>query len=96
MQDIATLQVFGLESLATHDVNRKLREEIIPAMMKTSKFNPNKFGIDKVEDLDESNPEWRAIDKTIGELAELEAKGADVYYSTFSSLKRFPFFNEQS
>lgn len=96
LQDIATLQVFGLESLATHDVNRKLREEIIPAMMKTSKFNPNKFGIDKVEDIDESNPEWNAIDKTIGELAELEAKGADVYYSTFSSLKRFPFFNEEA
>lgn len=95
-QDLATLQIFALESLSTHDVNRKLREEIIPAMLKTQKFNPMKFGIEKIEDIDETNPEWESIDKTIGELAELEAKGADVYYSTFASLKRFPFFNEEA
>ena len=95
-QDLAILQIFALESLSTHDVNRKLREEIIPAMLKTQKFNPMKFGIDKIEDIDETNPEWGSVDKTIGELAELEAKGADVYYSTFAPLKRFPFFNEEA
>ncbi len=92
-EDMAVLQIYMLECLSTQDVNKKLHDEIIPAMLKGRKFNPFDFGAGKIEDINELNPEWKTLDKTMGELAQLEAQGADVYYTTFSSLKRFDFFN---
>ena len=91
--DMQNLQKLIIESLSTHEVDRKLREEIIPDMLKSHNFNPEKFGIDSLEEISESNPEWKNFEQQVGKLAELEAAGADIYYSTFSTLKRYPFFN---
>lgn len=91
--DMQNLQKLIIESLSTHEVDRKMREEIIPAMLKSHNFNPEKFGIDSLEEISESNPEWKNFEQQVGKLAELEAAGADIYYSTFSTLKRHPFFN---
>lgn len=91
--DMQNLQKLIIESLSTHEVDRKMREEIIPAMLKSHNFNPEKFGIDSLEEISESNPEWKNFEQQVGKLAELEAAGADIYYSTFSTLKRYPFFN---
>ena len=91
--DMQNLQKLIIESLSTHEVDRKMREEIIPAMLKSHNFNTEKFGIDSLEEISESNPDWKNFEKQVGKLAELEAAGADIYYSTFSTLKRYPFFN---
>ena len=91
--NMQNLQKLIIESLSTHEVDRKMREEIIPAMLKSHNFNPEKFGIDSLEEISESNPEWKNFEQQVGKLAELEAAGADIYYSTFSTLKRYPFFN---
>ena len=91
--DMQNLQKLIIEILSTHEVDRKMREEIIPAMLKSHNFNPEKFGIDSLEEISESNPEWKNFEQQVGKLAELEAAGADIYYSTFSTLKRYPFFN---
>lgn len=91
--DMQNLQKLIIESLSTHEVDRKMREEIIPAMLKSHNFNPEKFGIDSLEEISESNPEWKNFEQQVGKLAKLEAAGADIYYSTFSTLKRYPFFN---
>lgn len=91
--DMQNLQKLIIESLSTHEVDRKMREEIIPAMLKSHNFNPEKFGIDSLEEISKSNPEWKNFEQQVGKLAELEAAGADIYYSTFSTLKRYPFFN---
>lgn len=91
--DMQNLQKLIIESLSTHEVDRKMREEIIPAILKSHNFNPEKFGIDSLEEISESNPEWKNFEQQVGKLAELEAAGADIYYSTFSTLKRYPFFN---
>ena len=89
--DMQNLQKLIIESLSTHEVDRKMREEIIPAMLKSHNFNPEKFGIDSLEEISESNPEWKNFEQQVGKLAELEAAGADIYYSTFSTLKRYRF-----
>lgn len=70
-----------------------MREEIIPEMMKNPKLNLE--GLD--EDAEDHNPEWEEwIDRSgitdkLRELGELQMSGADVYMSTFSQLKQFPF-----
>ena len=75
-----------------------MREEIIPEMMKNPKLNLE--GLD--EDAEDHNPEWEEwIDRSgitdkLRELGELQMSGADVYMSTFSQLKQFPFFRKIS
>ena len=54
------------------------------------------------EDAEDHNPEWEEwIDRSgitdkLRELGELQMSGADVYMSTFSQLKQFPFFRKIS
>lgn len=87
-----------LRSQETEKIDKKMREEIIPEMMKNPKLNLE--GLD--EDAEDHNPEWEEwIDRSgitdkLRELGELQMSGADVYMSTFSQLKQFPFFRKIS
>ena len=53
-------------------------------------------------DFSEKNPEWKkeledsGLGKKLQEYSNLQMEGADVFHSTFSSLKSFPFFSEIS
>ncbi len=99
---IETTQIQLLRSRETQKIDRKMREEIIPAMMKNPNIGSNKMGIDLIKEIEdeEQNPEWKAwiekdkIKDKIEEMTKWQIEGADVYMSTFSQLKRFPFFNE--
>ncbi|MBC8593791.1 hypothetical protein H8744_11135 [Oscillospiraceae bacterium N12] len=91
-----------LLSQETEKIDRKMREEIIPEMLKNVTSMRNmKFGFEESdEEKDDRNPDWGNIfensplsDK-LREMNELQLEGADVYMSTFSQLKRFPFFQE--
>lgn len=80
----------------TDAINRKMTEEILPEMMKMAKAGQNP-SIKTDDDLDEHNPEWEMaaksnISKKLEELSELQQEGADVFLSTFSGLKTYPFF----
>lgn len=87
----------------TDKITRKMQEEILPEVMKISPLIKDKLDNDnllKSDEFDEENPEWQElIDKSgasekLRELNELQMEGADVYMSTFSMLKSFPFFYE--
>ena len=85
-------------SADTEEIDRKMREEIIPGLMKNPKLRrmPNI----KKEDLsaDDINPEWEqwmhesGLEESMREITEWQMEGADVNMSTFSQLKRYPFF----
>lgn len=97
---IETVQIQLLYCRETVKIDRKMREEIIPAMLKNPNFNKEKLGIDIINDSDDDkNPEWEKwiessnIKKKLEELSKWQDEGADLYISTFSQLKRFPFFN---
>lgn len=98
VERIRTIQIALLMCRETQKIDRKMREEIIPTML----HNP-KLGNMMIEDMerDDQNPDWEQWnnndfkDKII-EMTELQMEGADVYMSTFSSLKGYPFFREVS
>lgn len=101
---LQTIQIQLLRCRETQKIDRKMREEIIPAMMKNPKLN-EKFSIDilsEIEKDEDKNPEWAQwiekdeIKGKIEEMAKWQFEGADVYMSTFSQLKSFPFFGEIS
>lgn len=92
------IQIIG--TTETDQISKKLNEEIFPELMKLRpKIDENFMNMDE---WGEVNPDWQdmidasGVSDKIEELAEMEMNGADVYMSTFSMLKSFPFFNEFS
>lgn len=104
--DMMTNIIFQIIGTAdTEEITRKMREEILPEVMKISPMLKDKLEADnltKADEWDEENPQWQDILEQSGvsdklqELSELQLEGADVYMSTFSILKNFSFFNEIS
>lgn len=102
---LQTIQIQLLRCRETQKIDRKMREEIIPAMMKNPNLHNEKFSIDimsEIEKDEDKNPEWaKWIEKDeikgkIEEMAKWQFEGADIYMSTFSQLKSFPFFGEMT
>lgn len=94
-----------IATLDTEKISKKLREEILPEILKISPMLKDKIDAEnllKSDEWEEGNPEWQdlldesGISDKLKELTELQMEGADVYMSTFSMLKNFPFFNEFS
>jgi len=87
----------------TERISKKLQEEILPEMMKVAPKLREKIDLEnlmKSDDPDEKNPEWQDILEDSGiadklkEFSDLQMEGSDVYMSTFSMLKNYPFFQE--
>ncbi len=94
-----------IQAHETEKITKKLTEEIIPEMMKLSpiigkKINPEEWMSES--GFEDKNPAWQKIIEESGlqdklqEFSELQLGGADVFHSTFSNLKNYPFFNEMS
>ena len=94
------VQISFLISRETEKIDKKMREEILPQMMKSPHLNNPDLKINEIDlsELEEQNPEWEKdinqISEHIRELSELQMEGADTYMSTFSQLKNYPFFRE--
>ena len=104
-QDMATIQLLLARSRNTDNVMRKVREDLMPGIMSMSPDLMKKIK-DKNTPLDiselEENPEWQdmlensGISKKFEEFSEMQLEGNDVFISTFSHLKSFPFFRTLS
>lgn len=90
-------------SRETESITRKMREELIPEILKITPQITDKLNLlDMASDMegDGMNPEWQdmlskgKLGKQIEEFNELQQEGADIMHSTFVHLKSFPFFNE--
>lgn len=88
-------------TLDTERISNKMKDEVIPEIMKLRPDIMNRMkGMSAEFDPEsvENNPEWQEIlDKSgitrkLEELAEMQSDGADVMMVTFSQLKKFPFF----
>ena len=102
-KNLQTIQMQLLMTRETSKIEKKMREEIIPEMMKTAKqMNNPKFRFDETEDAEDRNPEWEEwMDKSgitdkIKEMGEWQMEGGDIYMGSFAQLKVYPFFNKIS
>ena len=93
-------QLLFLLSRETEKIDKKMREEILPEIMKNSQLTSPDLKINEIDlkELEEKNPEWESsinkMNDRLRELGELQMEGADTYMSTFSQLKNYPFFRE--
>ncbi len=101
--DVRLVFLQFIRSRDTERINRRMNEELIPQMMKlrpdiTRRLN-DMTSMSDMDDLAE-NPEWQELlDKSgitdkIKELTKMQEEGGDVFMSTFSNLKSFPFFSD--
>lgn len=99
------LRTVFLELIRTRDterITRKLRDEVVPGMMKMKPKIQKGFLTDiDLNDI-EANPEWESLLNETGladqlkELNELQQEGGDVMMGTFAHLKSFPFFYDMA
>lgn len=104
-KNLAMVYLQLIRTCDTERVSRKMQDELLPEMMKLrpdirSKFNLDSSSID-LNSIDE-NVEWQEMLENSGlvdkmkELNELQQDGSDVFMSTFSHLKSYPFFSAVS
>ena len=104
--DVWSIQVQLARSRNTENVKERVRNDLIPNIMK---MRPDI--IDKLKDKDsqiidlsdiEANPEWQewldqsGITRRIEEFNAMQMEGSDVFIATFAHLKTFPFFKTLS
>lgn len=94
-----------IRSRETEQISKKIKEEILPEMMKFNNLAGRKLNMEELmgeSEFSEKNPEWQkeleesGLGKKLQEYSNLQMEGADVFHSTFSGLKSFPFFSEMS
>lgn len=103
--DMLRLQLQLLMSLETKNIERNMREEILPDVMREASRWKSGKGLDleklALQDADlGTNPDWlrdenvEKIERKMKELTDLHARGADIFIGSFSVAKqRFPFFD---
>jgi hypothetical protein len=58
--NLFTIQMQLLITRETSKIDKKMREEIIPEILKNTKYLKNsKFNFEEMDDMDEQNPEWK-------------------------------------
>lgn len=103
-QNLERVIIQLIRSRETEKIQNKIRDEIIPEMIKISPNLKNKINLEGLmgEGLgDDRNPEWQEIFKDspglmdkMEEFSELQMEGADVFMGSFAMLKMYPFFSE--
>jgi len=105
LENLQNIIIQLIATAETDKITKKMQEEILPEMMKMSPKLRDKMDSESLLNTDEwneENPQWQdlldesGISDKLKELSELQLEGADVYMSTFSLLKSFPFFTEFS
>ena len=105
-RNLETIIIQFIRSKETEKIQKKITDEIIPEMIKISPNLKDKINLDSLMDDnkdEDKNPEWEKIFEDspglmnkMEEFSEMQMEGADVFMSSFSMLKMFPFFSELS
>jgi tetratricopeptide (TPR) repeat protein len=92
-----------IRSKDTENVTKRMQEEILPEMTKLGSSIHDKMRNNEGEESsDEFNPDWKNmiedadLSVKMQEFSDMQLEGIDVYMSTFSSQKSYPFFQEMS
>lgn len=102
LSDIKTVYLELIRTLDTDRITSKLRDEIVPQMIKMKPEIEKRIKTDFEQGVDpaelEENPEWQdfldssGIADKMKELSEIQEEGGDILMGTFSQLKSYPFF----
>ena len=105
-RDVWSIQVQLARSRNTENVKERVRNDLIPNIMKMrpdiiDKLKDKESQVIDLSDI-EANPEWQewldqsGITRRIEEFNAMQLEGSDVFIATFAHLKTFPFFKTLS
>ncbi len=104
--NLETIITQFIRSKETEKLQQRIREEILPEMIKISPHLRDKINLEGLMEegiSEERNPDWEDIFKDspgflnkMEEFSEMQMKGEDVFMGSFSMLKTFPFFDEMT
>jgi tetratricopeptide (TPR) repeat protein len=103
-KEILDIYLQILKSQDTEKITRKIKDEILPEMMKVGNKLKDKLDLDNIvpgEEMDDENPKWHSFieespelyDK-LEEFSKLQMDGSDVFMGAFANLKNFDFFKD--
>jgi len=89
-------------SKMTDSVSAKMTQDIMPAILRSSRFKGIDLrNLDKELTKNGENPEWHQTskddtkaEKKMQQMTDMQTEGADVYWSSFASLKGFTHFSQ--
>lgn len=101
--ELSDLQTARILSLEVKEIEKKMREEIIPGIMEHTKHLKTDLRHFDIQELQDemarlsANPEWAEAEKNMTDkmeqLATMQQRGSDVFIGQFKSFKQhFPFF----
>lgn len=101
--ELSDLQAARILSLEVKEIEKKMREEIIPGIMEHTKHLKTDLRHLDIQELQDemarlsANPEWAETEKKMTakmeQLAAMQQRGSDVFIGQFKSFKQhFPFF----
>lgn len=104
--DVWSIQAQLARSRNTENVKQRVRNDLIPNIMKMrpdiiDKLKDQESQVIDLSDI-EANPEWQewldkhGITRRIEEFNAMQLEGSDVFIATFAHLKTFPFFKTLS
>lgn len=103
-QNLERIIIQLIRSRETEKLQKIIRDEIIPEMIRISPNLKNKINLESLledEPGEDRNPEWEKIFEDspglmnkMEEFSELQLEGADIFMGSFSMLKSFAFFQE--
>lgn len=106
IDNVERIIVQFIRSKDTEKLQQRIRDEILPDMIKISPNLKDKINLDSLMGegtAEDKNPDWEEIFRDapglmnkMEEFSELQMEGADVFMGSFSMLKSFPFYNEMS
>ncbi|MGN0221604.1 MAG: tetratricopeptide repeat protein [Prevotella sp.] len=104
-KELESLQLQVLCCMNAENDTRRIRDEIMPDLMKNNAFRLNEKGewIEKEEDPianilhpDAENDRMEQVEQSFKKMYEMQQNGADIYFGGFAQTKRIPFFHEIS
>ena len=103
-KELVELQMQLYFCLNAEDDTEKIKNEIIPDLIKGNNLKITRQGIieqeeDTLEDIlhpDAAERNMEQMEKSMHKMMDMQRQGSDIYFAGFSQMKRFPFFNNIS
>ncbi len=103
-KELTELQMQIVYCMLADNDSQKIKDEIMPELMKGNHLKMTRQGIveteeDQLEEIlhpESAERDMERMEVSMQKMADMQRKGSDIYFAGFSQMKRFPFFYKLS
>lgn len=101
-KEITELQMQMLYCMDVESDSKKIQNEIMPDLMAGNNLRITRHGVEQKEDdtledilhPDAAEQNMERMEMSMQKMIDMQKQGSDIFFSGFSQMKRFPFFND--